>query len=128
MKSIATGIAKLSVEAAVEASVNEASTTVYRAVSQAEVDDIAQFGFRNVSTGYETGKLFAPTMEEAVQFGKNNFMLDGIPNTIMQVQVPNSVLEGAYRFSADGMNALSIPSNQLNLLQGTPLNYSLWLH
>lgn len=51
-------------------------------------------------------------------------MFDGIPNTIMKVRVPNNVLNGAYRFGADGMNAISIPSNQLNLLRGTPLNYS----
>jgi hypothetical protein len=71
--------------------------------------------------------LFAPTLEEAAQFGKNNFSLDGIPNTIMDVKIPNNILNGAYRFTPDGMNAISIPSNQLHLLKGTPLNYSPWL-
>ena len=61
---------------------------IYRAVSQAEADDIAQFGFRVKEGGYETGKLFAPTFEEAAKFGKNNFMLDGIPNTIMKYEYP----------------------------------------
>lgn len=88
------------------------------------MDDIAQFGFRTKAGGYETGKLFAPTLQEATQFGKANFMFDGIPNTIMKVRVPNSVLNGAYKFQTDGMNAISIPANQLNLLKGTPLNYS----
>jgi hypothetical protein len=100
------------------------STTLYRAVSKAELDDIAQFGFRTKAGGYETGKLFAPTLNEATQFEKANFMFDGIPNTIMKVKVPNSVMNGAYRFGADGMNAISIPANQLSLLRGTPLNYS----
>lgn len=51
-------------------------------------------------------------------------MFDGLPNTIMKVSVTNSVLDGAYKFGADGMNAIAIPSNQLHLLRGTPLNYS----
>lgn len=60
--------------------------------------------------GYESGKLFASTLQEAIQFGKYNFGLDGIPNTIMKVRVPNSVLNGATKFGADG-----VPENQ-NLL------------
>jgi hypothetical protein len=99
-------------------------STIYRTVSQAEVDDIAKFGFRMKAGGYESGKLFAPTLQEATQFGKYNFGLDGIPNMIMKVKVPNSVLNGATKFGADGMNAISIPANQLKLLKGTPLNYS----
>ena len=51
-------------------------------------------------------------------------MFDGIPNTIMKVRVPDNVLNSAYRFGADGMNAISIPSNQLHLLKGLPLNYT----
>lgn len=63
-------------------------------------------------------ELFAPTLEDTAQFGKNNFMFDGIPNTVMKVRVPNNVLNGAYQFGADGMNAMSIPTDQLNLLRG----------
>lgn len=99
-------------------------STIYRAVSQAELDDIANFGFRIKAGGYESGKLFAPTLQEATQFGKYNFGLDGIPNIIMKVRVPNSVLNGATKFGADGMNTISIPANHLNLLRGKPLNYS----
>lgn len=58
-------------------------STIYRAVSKAEFDDIAKFGLINKAGAYETGKLFAPTAREAVQFGKNNFMFDGLPNTII---------------------------------------------
>ena len=123
VKSIVTGLGKVSVKAAAKGG----SSTIYRAVSQAEAADIVKFGFRIKSGGYETGKLFATTLKEAAQFGKYNFGLDGIPNTIMKVRAPNSVLNGATRFGADGMNAISIPANQLNLLKGTPLNYSPWL-
>jgi hypothetical protein len=108
-------------QAAVE---KEGYSTIYRAVSQAEVDDVAKFGFRVKEGGYESGKLFAPTLREATQFGRYNFGLDGIPNTIMKVRVPNSVLNTAIKFGADGMNAISIDANHLHLLKGTPLNFS----
>lgn len=84
----------------------------------------AKVGLTSKSRAYEIGKLFTPTIEEAAQFGKNNFKFDGIPNTILEVKVPNSVMQKAYQFPADGMNAVSIPTEQLPLLQATPLNYS----
>lgn len=88
---------------------------------------IAQYGLRMKPGGYETGKLFAPTLKEATQFGKYNFGLDGVPNNIIKVGVPNSVLNGAVKFGADGMNAIAIPANQLHLLKVEPLNYNPWL-
>jgi hypothetical protein len=100
------------------------SSTVFRAVSKAEVDDIAKFGMRTQKGGYETTKLFAPTAREAAQFGKNNFGFDGLSNTIMKVKIPNSTLKKSLRFKADGMNAISVPANQLNKLKATPLNSS----
>ena len=99
-------------------------STIFRAVSKDELDDIIQYGFRTKAGGYESGKLFAPTMEEAAKFGKNNYMYDNLPNTIMKVKIPNSVLDDAFKFSADGMDAISIPAEQLKLLKGTPLNSS----
>ena len=102
--------------------------TIYRAVSNAEMIDIGQYGMRSLPGAYETGKLFAPTIEEAVQFGMNNFKLDGVANTIMEVKVPNNILQNATWFSADNMNAISIPYNNLGALQSTPLNYSPLIH
>lgn len=52
-------------------------------------------------------------------------MFDGISNTIMRVRVPNNLMNNAYRFGADGMNAIS--SKQLQLLQGTPINFSSFI-
>jgi len=106
--------------------VASAASTIYRAVSQAELEDIAQFGFRSQGGkfGYETGKLFAPTLEEATTFGRNNFILDKVSNTVMRVRVPNSVLREAEFFEADGMNAISIPEKSLKLLKAKPLNFS----
>lgn len=72
---------KLAVAVATGAVVEGASsslsstTTLYRAVSSAELTDIGQNGFRMAPGSYETGKLFAISAEDAAQFGKNNFHL-----------------------------------------------------
>jgi RHS repeat-associated protein len=101
------------------------STTLYRAASSAEVKDMSVNGVRNISTGYQTGKLFATSAEDAAQYGKNNFKLDGVPNTIVEVRVPNSVMKISTTFEADAMKAVSVPANQLPSLRVVgPLNYS----
>lgn len=108
--------------------ISEGNSTIYRSVSQGELDDIAVNGLRvDPRSGYETGKLFAPTIKEAAQYGKGNFSFDGMPNTIIKATVPNSVLKEATKFGADGMRAISIPANQLHLLKVKPLNFSPWL-
>lgn len=89
------------------------STTLFRAASSAEVSDMAGNGVRNAAGSYETSKLFASSASDAAQFGKNNFALDGVPNTLVKVKVPNSVMKTATTFEADGMKAVSIPANQL---------------
>jgi hypothetical protein len=48
---------------------------------------------RTTPGGYETGKLFATSLDDAVKFGQNNFKLDGIPNHLIKVDVPNSVMQ-----------------------------------
>jgi len=105
---------------------SKGSSYIYRAVSKAELDDIAQFGLRTKSGGYETAKLFAPTAKEASQFGRNNFKFDKISNTIIKVKIPNSILQSSYKFTADGMNAISIQASLLSHLKATPLNYSVF--
>jgi len=99
---------------------SKGSSYIYRAVSKAELDDIAQFGLS------ETAKLFAPTAKEASQFGRNNFKFDKISNTIIKVKIPNSILQSSYKFTADGMNAISIQASLLSHLKATPLNYSVF--
>jgi len=101
------------------------ATTLFRAVSKAELDDIGSNGLRTANGSYETGKLFTTTPTNASQFGKYNFKFDLESNTIIQVKVPNSVMKTTTRFTADGMPAVSIPSNQLSKIkQVTPLNQS----
>ncbi|MCP5006436.1 MAG: RHS repeat-associated core domain-containing protein, partial [Planctomycetes bacterium] len=100
------------------------SSTLYRAVSKAELDDIAANGVRTTEGGYELGKLFATTLDDAAQFGKNNFKLDAVPNHLIKFEVPNSVMKSATSFTADSMKAVSIPANQLKKLSSKPLNHS----
>tara|TARA_R110002050_G_scaffold141376_2_gene266508 strand:+ start:18190 stop:26505 length:8316 start_codon:yes stop_codon:yes gene_type:complete len=107
---------------------NKASdlTSVYRAVEKGELDDILENGLRNAPGSYELGKLFAPTIEEATKFGKNNFDNFGkIPNTIIKVDVSKDIMKRATKFDADNMNAISIPADDLSKIKNiTPLNYS----
>ncbi|MDG5974810.1 hypothetical protein H010_06065 [Hydrogenophaga taeniospiralis CCUG 15921] len=100
------------------------TTTLYRAVSKAELNDIAANGLRVTEGGYETGKLFATSLEDAAKFGKNNFKLDGIQNYLVKVDVPKSVMDAAHSFTADSMKAVSIAADQLNALKATFINYS----
>lgn len=101
------------------------SATLFRAASSAEVSDMVTNGVRNTATGYETSKLFATSAADAAQYGKNNFKFDGVPNTVVKVKVPNSVMKNATVFQADGMRAVSIPANQLQKVKVVnPLNYT----
>ena len=96
------------------------STTLFRAVSGAELTDAAANGVRNIGTGYGTGKLFATTASDAAAYGKGNYLMElaggseGTPNSIMKVKVPNSVMKAAYTGEMDGMKGVLIPTQQLN--------------
>jgi RHS repeat-associated protein len=100
------------------------STELFRAVSQAELDDIAVNGLRVMPGGYETGKLFATSAEDAAKFGAQNFKYDGIANTVIKVKVANSVMKDAFKFTADGMKAVSLPTDALKQVKVMPLDYS----
>ncbi|MEC3877948.1 hypothetical protein [Chryseobacterium salviniae] len=101
-------------------------TTLYRAVSPAELSDISASGALRVSSaGYETGKLFTNSASNASQFGKWLYNWDQTPMTIIRVQVPNAVMKSATNFTADGLPATSIPANQLRAIKSIEaLKYS----
>jgi RHS repeat-associated protein len=100
------------------------STTLFRAASSAEVTDASTNGVRNLPGAYE-GKLFATNPADAAAYGKANFGLDGAPNTIMKVKVPNATMKTATTFEADAMKAVHIPESQLpNVKFAGALNYS----
>ena len=102
------------------------TTSLFRAVSQAELADFNATGLlRMSSSGYETGKLFTTTAQNASQFGKWLSPWDNSAMTIMRAQVPNSIMKTTTSFTADGLPAVSVPANQLKGLQGVKaLNYS----
>lgn len=100
-------------------------TSLFRSVSQAELDDIAEHGIR-VSPdgrGYQLGKLFATTAEDAAEYGRLLQNADEargkgrLPFHVIEVQVPNSVLDKAYFFEADGMRAVNIPAELLDQIK-----------
>lgn len=103
------------------------NTSLFRAVSRAELDDImgAGSGFRPNPNGssYETGKLFTRSAEEAAQFGRNNFRLDGQPFYIVETEAPAFVMRSSFSFTADSMRAVSVPTSQLRSLS-TPRTFS----
>jgi len=90
---------------------------LYRAISDAELLDISFNGLRNKEGAYETGKLFALTLKDAALFGKNNFLLDGLCNTLIKVSVPIEVYLSSVKFDADGMTAVLIEKECLLLLK-----------
>jgi RHS repeat-associated protein len=110
---------------AVNAVKGTGSVNLYRAVSEVELSDIAANGFKNNLTGYSTGKLFATSAQDAAQYGKSNFSLDGIPNTIIKAKVPKSVMKVANILEADGMKSVFIPGTHLYKVKPlAPLNFS----
>ncbi|MBK8909912.1 MAG: hypothetical protein IPM61_01145 [Chlorobi bacterium] len=103
---------------------NATTTSVYRAVSQAELSDIAQNGLRNLAGGYETTKLFAPTAKDAAGFGQLLFRADQQPFYVIEARISSSIMNGATPFRADGFSAIAIPSTQLSQIQVNVLNYT----
>jgi hypothetical protein len=82
-------------------------------------------GVRTKPGGYETVKLFATSASDAAAFGKINYGLDGIPNTVVRVQAPFSTMQATTTFQADGMTTVAIPSKNLSSVKVIgPLNYT----
>ncbi|HWD88177.1 MAG TPA: hypothetical protein VG367_08625 [Mucilaginibacter sp.] len=102
------------------------TATLYRAVCDAELDDINNNGLRcdPNGDGYQTCKLFALNIEAAAKFGKSNFELDSLCNTIIEVKLSGELYQQSEKLQADGMDVVSIEENYLILLKARPLNCS----
>jgi hypothetical protein len=96
---------------------------LFRAVSQAELDDLTNFGgLRQKPDGlsYE-GKLFATSAEDAAHFGRMNYRLDitiGLDNPfhVIEVSVPEA-LKHRFEFrTLDFMPAVYVTEDLLPLL------------
>ena len=67
-------------------------TRLYRAVSDAELEDIWRFGFR-AGAGTMKTKLFTTSAEDTALFAQNIlFPLDQKPLTIVEVELPDSLV------------------------------------
>lgn len=98
---------------------------IYRSVSQEELNDISINGLRtNENVSYSTEKLFAPTIDEAGKFGRINYHFDLKPSYMIEVKTPINIYNEAFKFSPDGMNAISIPADKLQYLHAKPINYN----
>jgi hypothetical protein len=81
-------------------------TTLYRAVSTAEADDIARFGGFRAGPNSCEGKLFATTAEDAAQYGRINNALTpgGSPFHIVETRVPTSLANSFEHLTLDSMS------------------------
>ena len=93
-------------------------TSMYRAVSKAELDDIAARGFQLKPGGYES-KLFATSADDAAAFGRDLYRLDRVPFHIVETRVPNSIFNQFDRLSLDLRSAIDVSRSQLPGLNGS---------
>ena len=90
------------------------STSIYRAVSTAEADDIAAHGFRQAPDGRSfEGKLFATSPEDAARFGRINYGLDRTPFHVVEARVPTTYVNDLYSGTADRMPFIGVNPDQL---------------
>ena len=104
------------------------STRLYRAVSDAELEDILRFGFRPGVGTMET-KLFTTSAEDAVFFARNIlFPLDQKPLTIVEVEIPDSLASRLVHFTTDGKTTIALERNLLSEFNATagiqPLHFA----
>jgi len=88
--------------------------TLYRAVSDAELDDIAKNGLRvdPSGRGYQTEKLFTGTAQDAARQAQIAHKLSGQASTIIEARFPSSVDILAGR--ADSMDIFSVGAGNLS--------------
>ena len=83
-------------------------TRLYRAVSDAELEDILRFGFRPGAGTMEI-KLFTTSAEDAAFFAQNIlFPLDQKPLTVVEVEVPDSLVAQFFQFTTDGKRTIAV--------------------
>ena len=72
----------------------EEVTSLYRSVAKAELDDVAQVGFRQHPDGLSReSKLFATSSGDAAAFGRDNYRFDEVPFHLIEVCLPTAIAE-----------------------------------
>ena len=90
------------------------STRLYKAVSDAEREDISRFGVRPGPGTMET-KLFTTSAEDAAFFAQNIlFSLDQKPLTIVEAEFPDSLASRLVHFTTDGKTTIAVERNLLS--------------
>lgn len=90
---------------------------LFRAVSQAEFEDIGRVGFRQKPDGSSLeSKQFATTAEDAARFGRDNFRLDHTPFHVIEVHVPRFVTDQFERLLLDAKLSVNVSRELLQLL------------
>ncbi|GGD34343.1 hypothetical protein [Flavobacterium orientale] len=110
------------------------SVDLFRAISGDELIDIANMGFRNKG-GYETGKLFATSAEDASNFGRLFYQADNKPFFIIKTSINTKYETLLFRTEMDLMEGISVPNNlfkKLNLkntsvIDAMPLPNHPWI-
>jgi hypothetical protein len=89
----------------------------YRAVSEAELEDIRAFGgFRREPGGHSLeSKQFAVSLHGAAEFGRGNFELDGKPFCVVEVKVEEADVESFERLRLDGKPAMNVSREGLGV-------------
>lgn len=96
---------------------------LFRAVSKAELDDVASFGgFRQKTDGFSyEGKLFATRIQDTAAFGRINYRLDasiGMDNPfyVLETRVPSALTAQFEVHTLDSMLAVYVSEDLLPLL------------
>jgi RHS repeat-associated protein len=95
------------------------SINLYRAVSQEELISVSNNGFTVIEGGYDTGKLFAKSAQDASNYGKLFYQFDKKPFFILKTSIQTKFESQLFRTEMDLMEATSVPSNLLNKLRKT---------
>ena len=86
---------------------------LFRAVSDAELDDIGRFGFRPGEGTMET-KLFTLFAEDAAFFARHIlFPLDQKPLTVVEVEIPDSLAVRFFSCTTDGKMTIAVDPSLL---------------
>ncbi len=92
-------------------------TLLYRDVAKAELDDIAQAGFRQHPNSLSLeSKLFATSPEDAASFGRDNFRFDNVPFHLIEARMPTAIAEQFEPLLLDFKPAVNVPRELLPLL------------
>jgi hypothetical protein len=92
----------------------QATTDLFRAVSDAELRDLHRSGAFRPVRGYYEGKLFATSAQDAAYYGRVIlYPIDKQPITLVKATVPQSFRDQLIEFESDGRMTVAVDRDQL---------------